>query len=354
MGTYPYRINPHDLPRLRRQLISWLTDGRGYDFHLTQSKPGHDFPLGEDPAAWCRQLVDGEAYRLKNATLYHVSEKMTRFAQGAGQESGDGYVRPTPSMFPAPYGFMVFDVPIVEIVHRAPVEAILTVSPSGELDALEYNPGGTFVAPIVAVSWGLWSGLPHWPEWKAEGGVWFSFYIDRRVRIEDVGPTVRHIHLQSFAPLIPDKDSAVHFDAHLTAHPDQDLEWQEAAAEPAKYTFGWIRTVMTALQLMRQTRVVHTREQPIEPRQQRRALARAGMPTDPVRIVDARPVERRPHNPTSGQSGRKLQGTWYVNGFWRREHPNKKHPSGELIWIDAYYRGEGELMNPEKVKVWRS
>lgn len=77
-----------------------------------------------------------------------------------------------------------------------------------------------------------------------------------------------------------------------------------------------------------------------------------------VRLVDARPLARRPapEVSTDGEgSGRVYRHQWVVRGHWRHQAVGQGRETRRLTWVESYLKGpEGApLVGAEKVRVWR-
>lgn len=99
-----------------------------------------------------------------------------------------------------------------------------------------------------------------------------------------------------------------------------------------------VRFLTSAWALLR-ARATSTSAEPYD-RSTRRRMERAGMPTDPVRVVDV----RRPTGSGSGstvEARRDWSHRWVVSGHWRRQW----YPSEGVhrtIWIDGYVKGPAD------------
>ncbi|MEU9887928.1 hypothetical protein [Sphaerisporangium sp. NPDC051011] len=347
-----------DVPALRRDLLGWLGDGRGYRFHATMSHDAGTLmgrpELNGDPrmmAAYAEMLVEQETRTLRSAELYYVTPEMAAIVRAAA-ESMPAFP-PTAGDFPSPAGFVVFGAPMVEYDrpdHGGPV----WVDGRLALDETHDHIG------ISAATWGPYDSNGGWKS----GGVWMSFYRARaewlaKARDERFRKHVLTDHVR----LIPDNEYGIKYetDPARRAALEADLK---AKDQPA-YTSYWAKHLLAALLLMRQP-LVYQRTEPIR-RGLRRQLERSGLPTGDIRILDARPrryntvprdqeADVRPEDGDQAgeETGRRLTVRFPVRGFWRQQwYPSRGVHRPK--WIDPHWRGpeDGEIVHPERVRVLR-
>ena len=345
-------FEPSDVPALRRDLIEWLTDGRGYAFHRRQSRSagsmlgrpeldGHPIAMH----AYAELLCQQEPKALKEAELYYVTAEMTSIVQAAAA-SMPAFV-PRADDFPTPCGLVLFEAPLV--TYRRSEEPI-GLMVENRL-ALDFRDQPYEDIAIVACSWGPYNAGGGW----RDGGVFMSFYRDRRhllSRLRD--DSVRDDIRSTLARLVPDNECGMAF--------DDSPELQEAvqAYDQPAFTTHWAKYLMATLLLMNQP-LVYQRDEAVR-RGLRRQLERAGYPTGGIRILDVRP-RRYATAPTAedleGTAGddarRGVSVRFPVAGHWR----NHWYPKREVhrpMWIEEHWRGpeDAPIVHPERVRVLRN
>ncbi|RCG19077.1 hypothetical protein DQ384_38005 [Sphaerisporangium album] len=350
-----------DVPALRRELLGWLGDGRGFRFHAVMSKcagsmMGHP-ELDGHPGmmrAYAEMVCEQETRTLRDAELYYVTAEMTQLVRSAAAEL-PAFV-PDAGDFPTPRGLIVFGAPLV--THRRPERGLVLVD--GRL-TLDYREHAYEDINVSACTWGPYDAGGQWKH----GGVWMSFYRDRaemlaKLQHDRVRDGLRADH----ARLVPDNEYGIKYldEGAEKARLQEDL----AAKDDPAWTSHWAKHLMATLLLMRQP-LVYQRTEPIR-RGLRRQLERSGLPTGDIRIVDARPrryttaprdqeAGERPQSGDHGaeETGRKVRVRFPVDGFWR----NQWYPSRGVHrpkWIEEHWRGpeDAPIVHPERVRVLRT
>ncbi|PZG20626.1 hypothetical protein [Nonomuraea aridisoli] len=348
-------FEPTDVPALRRDLMEWLRDGRGLEFHSRQStdagtRLGHPEFNGHPRVmrAYAEMLCAHERRALADAELYFVTAEMTAIVQAAAASMPA--FAPTAEDFPHPAGLIVFEAPLIS-VRRPEAAAALIVDNRLAVDKRD-QPYEDI--PIIACTWGPYDRAGSWKN----GGVLVSFYRDRRDMLAPMlDDTVREFIRPTLARLVPDNEWAI-------AYADRgELEQQLREHDTPAYTSHWAKYLLTTLMLMQQP-LIYQRTEPVR-RGLRRQLERAGYPTGGIRILDARPrryttVPGAGHGqdvePVDGEagSGRTLSVRVPVTGHWRN-HWYPKRRVHRPLWIEDHWRGpeDAPIVHPERVRVLR-
>lgn len=297
-------MHPAQVASLRRELITWLAtpDAEAY-YEL----------MAEDAGTWRREP---QREALVKAELFYVSDEMSAVAVHAGQTMPDQV--PMRQEFPAEYGFIVWDGPLVDEETTATM--------------LGAHPQAGLFASCHALSWFITELT------NEEDAVVDAAFLTFWVRPEG----------RTYPPLIP-YHSAV-FDLSLPIR-GSALADNEGGNEAAG---GWIAqfdmTAYTTMVLMGQS--VATLESHRPERAERRRAARAGLETPDVTVVQLRRHARAEGQPDDADDDNTEDSTeagqdpaasarthrWVVRGHWRQQwYPSLN--DHRAIWIHGYVKG---------------
>ncbi|MDH2425754.1 hypothetical protein [Sphaerisporangium sp. TRM90804] len=345
-----------DVPALRRDTLTWLTDGRGFGFHAQMSRSAGSMlgrpDLDGNPAvmrAYAELVCEQETRALRDAELYYVTAEMTRIVRAAAADL-PAFV-PAEGDFPSAAGLIVFESPLAE--YRRPENDISAMIVEGRV-VMDFRDQPYEDTRVVAATWSPCTMRGSWEH----GGVWMGFYTSRALMLERIlDDRVRDDLRPTLGPLVPDNECGIKY--VKPAEREHQEELLRAHDQPG-YTSHWAKYLMATLLLMRQP-LTYQRTEPIR-RGLRRQLERSGLPAGPVQILDARPrryttvprdqeAEDQPEEDTS----RKLSVRFPVRGFWRQQW----YPSRGLHrpkWIAEHWRGpdDAPIAHPERVRVLRS
>jgi hypothetical protein len=345
-----------DVPALRRDLLDWLRDGRGLNFHTTMSHQAGTMlgkpHLDGDPTtmrAYAEMVVAQETRTLRDAELYYVTPEMTAIVRDAAADMPA--FPPDAADFPTPAGLIVYGAPLVTFDRPGVALPLLAVHGRDVVDRSRDK------VSITACTWGPYNAAGGWKR----GGVWMSFYRNRAewtaAVIDD--HLMKHV-LTDTTRLIPDNEYGIKFEDDPAGR--ARLEADLAAKDNVAYTSYWAKHLLATLLLMRQP-LVYQRAEPVR-RGLRRQLERSGYGSRDIRILDARPRryvgDPEPAEPVAdddqpGEDARRKLGVRFpVRGFWR----NQWYPSRGVHrpkWVPPHWRGpdDAPIVHAERVRVLR-
>lgn len=344
-----------ELARLRTTLIRSLSlpedENILRESYLTHLRAGFQDVLADsavlDHGRQASLLVDAEALRLRKATAWWVSPRLTK--KVLEDAPGMPVFRPRPGDMPSPWGLMYFAVPFAAF------------EPSIGVLSVDTGSGEVFVPPPVrpqlcAVSWGPWDDNGRWPG----GGTWFTFWTALPRSIDDRAAYFGISRQQAMHWQIP----PLFIDNEVTC-PASDgiplpggIPLEEAVRWPGS-RYRWMHVVLCAAREIASRQGVRVTDQPprsAKARRERDRAHRAGVsrPGEPVRLVDVAPPPRRTSGAAAGNGpgGRKLDYRQTVSGHWKNQwHPREgRHVPTR---VEEYERGpKGAPLRPPRDKVY--
>ena len=301
-------IRPVDLPALRDRLIEVVADV-GTALYLQALRLGsHPFVTDRSHRTAARMAAD-EISRLRNATLFHVSEAMVQLAETAAATLPDYLL--DPDDVPSPAGFMALATPL-------------------KVSEVSFH----------AVGWRVWTAGTTDAEWGRQGGVLISWYAEPQMETTkeflDLPASERDDLVRRVGPLIQDRDSLIPFD--LTR--DEVTDSDSAVEKTLKSIWLLMQQPLTSDSLAQYNRSALRR------------FARNGQEPPAVRVLTL----RRPSTPSGvgGDSDREYHHQWIVRGHWRQQwYPGRQ--VHRPVWIAPHIKGpEGSpLLGGEKVYALR-
>lgn len=359
------RFHPQDVPRLRRDMIAYLTGDLALPMqaHMIRiGKQGLAPILGGSAEQQALMLITDETNRWRNADLFYVAAPMVDVALAAYATLPD--VAPTADMFPAPWGVMVFGKPLVSRPME-PDEFLTARSLAGR--ELADNWAATSpTAEVIAAAWGPFSGGETWGswaerglcgDWSVTGGMWINFYTGQGAMFPTGQAQTQNLRNLGIPELNPENEVAFALmpPPELLPPGKSEANYLLRAAEVEDTTAGWARALLATFLMMKQPMVATTAD-PV-PRPERRRAQKAGLPApSTVQLVNVRHPERttEPMAPADEQhAARQRHHSWVVRGFWRN-HWYASQAVHRPVWIAPHVRGPADkpLIGAEKVQVW--
>jgi hypothetical protein len=327
--THSHTITPRDLPEIRAELATWLTDPGEHGGPNTWSAH-HDPAM----AANERRAAGDWARSLTLADLYYIDTDMAHLAVNAGQAL-PAY-RLHPEDLPARNGLMIWGTPIT------------TGHEGGEYTG----------APLTAATWAVtgdgvqirfWAEREHWLTFMAAG--------DPRGGLRTLTPAeVRLVRQLNPQPITCMNASHLPFGkipGWLRTAPEQtdtmspyELESHTRALDSLEEAE---RALVVSWLLLGQTLV---REETVHA--SKASLKRIAR-LDPALLTTTRYVQLRhrslPAQDRTGEgTGRTLRHRFVVRGHWRNQYyPSRK--TNRPIWIDDHLKGPdgAPILDPDKL-----
>lgn len=271
----------------------------------------------------------------RDATLFHATAEMTAVADAARQTM-PGY-RLHPEDLPAERGLIVFDIPIGQFDVEGDPE-LMSAYDRERLERL----GTDRIPPAscIAVLWGPAVTQDRRPGVLVVTWADNSELADFQER-EGASPEAIAM-MRSFGVLSYHDETVLPFGDMYDEESGPDRPVRNEA----------LGTLLATWLLMGQP-IVSAEAEPL-PRQQRRALQRAGKPIPPVHVVRLRMPRRPAAEREEGGATRTYSRRWIVQGHWR----NQWYPSRNAhrpVYVPSHVKGpEGApLIGSEKVYDWR-
>lgn len=278
------RYTAAEVAGLRRELADWYSSPAGIQSYYQALLLGQQQirPPGP-PARVAVQLAAAEGHRLRDGDLWYVDGDLC--AVLASARSGMPAYAPRPSDLPSPFGFAVFQTPIVtypaEITRRDDVVEMVARSGGGNMVREVANRFYREQVSIVAASWGPATD----PGWPADG-LWMSFYAASRVHSSDVIDEELARQARAILPPVTVDNEAV-----IAWRPDgapEDAYRLPAGDAPDMGTLSWARLLFGVFEFAG-CDLVEVAEQRTA-RAERRRTERAELPARDVRVIRLRRV----------------------------------------------------------------
>ncbi|MFI9331984.1 hypothetical protein ACIGZJ_31135 [Kitasatospora sp. NPDC052868] len=326
----PTGISPRDLPEIRAELATWLTDP-GPDGGPATWSARHP----PDIAAQERAATREWAHALRVADLYYIAADMTRLAVNAGHALPS--YRLHPEDLPSRNGLLVWEEPAAD----------------------SYDGGEYTGAPITAATWATagngisvrtWATRENWIRYMAAG--------DERAGLRALTTAeVRALRRRHPQPIVSMHVSYLPFGripGWLAHAPGDTSTMSLVELESRANALGQLehaeRALIVTWLLMGQT-LVSTDEQHAAKTSMKR-IARI----DPTLLTAVRYVRLR-HQGIPGQDRATEDGNgpvrhhrWIVRGHWRNQYyPSRK--THRPIWIDDHLKGPdgAPILDPDKL-----
>lgn len=270
----------------------------------------------------------------RDATLFHATAEMTEVADTARQTM-PGY-RLHREDLPAERGLIVFDKPIGAFNGEGDPELM---SPLDRQRVAELGQDNIPPTNCIAVLWGpavTRDGLP---------GVLVVTWADNSELAA----------FQERQGAAPEAVAIMRSFGVLSYHDETVLpfgDMYDQASGPDRPVRNEALGTLLATWLLMGQPIVSTAPEPL-PRQQRRALQRAGKPIPPVHVVRLR-MPKQPAREKEDGVGRVYTRRWVVQGHWRNQwYPSRN--DHRPIYVPAHIKGpEGaQLIGTQKVYDWR-
>jgi hypothetical protein len=352
------KIAPRDVVKLRRDIAAWL-DKTGPTFYQSAIENGRqNLFISQRKLAPAVALANAERDAMLAADLYYIDADMCQLLMAAHETMPD--FAPMKADLPSETGFAFFALPISHHYNSpyAGEEDLSLMRPDGELVNITKLLGEQG-SQICAVSWRPYTPGPSRAEYWPAGGCWMTFYSVPMTRIlaQSGGPNaaIFAAAIEAMAPLAPENEM-------LVAWYDPALMGEESAVKLAERrgTAQWMRIVISAFQLARQSSLAQTDTERVPPRKlpnsKKRKTGQREQAGGDVRVVRlraqiraARDAEASEHDGDE-KAGREYRHRWVVRGFWRNTWYGKSGVHRPQ-WIAPYLKGPAgaPLLKGEKV-----